>query len=354
MSVAAAVQPEAGRATALPLLSVEDLTVEFATARGRLDAVSGVTLDVRAGETFAIVGESGSGKSVTGLALMRLLDRTTASVAATACRFRQKDGRIIDLIRCPDVQMRAVRGAEIAMIFQDPLSSLNPVFPIGEQIAEAIRWHQKTGAKEARRRAGKLLDEVGIAGGAKRLDDYPHELSGGMRQRIVIAMALACDPQLLIADEPTTALDVTIQAQIITLLKRQQADRGMAMIFVTHDLGLVEEVADRVAVMYAGRIVEEGPAEQVLDWPLHPYTKALLDCNPHLALRSLSGVGADGEPGELRPIPGQPADPMCRPKGCSFHPRCPLAIDACRTAPPPAATAAPGRTTRCIRWEALA
>jgi len=332
------------------LLAVRDLRVAFATPQGLLRAVEGVTLELQPGETLAIVGESGSGKSVTGLALMRLLARTGASVTAAACRFRQKNGRTIDLLTCPEPDVRGVRGAEIAMIFQDPLSSLNPVFPIGEQIAEAIRWHQKTGAKEARRQAGKLLDEVGIAGGAKRLDDYPHELSGGMRQRVVIAMALACDPQLLIADEPTTALDVTIQAQIITLLKRQQAERGMAMIFVTHDLGLVEEVADRVAVMYAGRVVEEGPAEQVLERPLHPYTKALLDCNPHFALRAIT----EGEPGELRPIPGQPADPMSRPKGCSFHPRCPLAIDACRTAPPPAATAAPGRTTRCIRWEALA
>jgi oligopeptide/dipeptide ABC transporter ATP-binding protein len=350
MSVAAALRPDENAAASLPLLAIEELTVRFATARGRLDAVAGVTLDVRPGETLAIVGESGSGKSVTGLALMRLLDRTTAEVTATTCRYRRKDGWMIDLVTCPEAEMRAVRGAEIAMIFQDPLSSLNPVFRIGEQIAEAIRWHRGIGGREARYEAGRLLDEVGIAGGASRLDDYPHELSGGMRQRIVIAIALACDPQLLIADEPTTALDVTIQAQIITLLKRQQAERGMAMIFVTHDLGLVEEVADRVAVMYAGRIVEEGPADAVLGRPLHPYTRALLDCNPHFALRAMT----EGARAELRPIPGQPADPMRRPWGCSFHPRCPLAIDACRKAPPPTALPATGRTTRCIRWEALA
>ncbi|MDX1540404.1 MAG: ABC transporter ATP-binding protein [Geminicoccaceae bacterium] len=332
------------------LLEVDGLAVHFATPRGLLHAVDGVSLEVQAGETLAVVGESGSGKSVTGLAVMRLLERTSARIAGGRVGFRGKDGVARDLLRLPETAMRRVRGREIAMIFQDPLSSLNPVFTIGDQIVETLRRHHRLSRAAAQDRAGELLAQVGIAGAGKRLSDYPHQLSGGMRQRVVIAIALACDPLLLIADEPTTALDVTIQAQIVDLLKRLQRERRMGMIFVTHDLGLVEEVADRVAVMYAGQIVEQGPAEDLLARPRHPYTQALLDCNPHRALSRL----AEGTRPDLLPIPGAPADPVRPPHGCRFHPRCRLRVEDCTRAVPPMLQPAPGRGSRCIRHEELA
>src|SRR5690606_3614514 len=237
-----------------------------------------VDLTVAAGETLGVVGESGSGKSVTGLAVMRLLGRTTGRITTGRILFRRRAGGVEDLATLSEGQMQRVRGREIAMVFQDPLSSLDPVFTIGQQLVETIRQHHRCGASAARHKATELLTQVGIAGAEARLASYPHQLSGGMRQRVVIATSLAGDPALLIADEPTTALDVTIQAQIVALLKSLQCQRRMAMVFVTHDLNLVLEVADRVAVMYAGRVVEAGPTAAVLAEPFHPYARALLRC----------------------------------------------------------------------------
>ena len=261
-------------------LRIDGLQTSFHTEAGIIRAVSGVSLTVEQGRTLAIVGESGSGKSVTGLSIMRLLGRTAARIEAGRILFCGRDGVEIDLLALSEKRMAQVRGRDIAMVFQDPMSSLNPVFPVGEQIAEPIRIHQKASRAAARCQAVELLRQVGINDPESRADAFPHQLSGGMRQRIMIAIALACDPQLLIADEPTTALDVTIQAQIIALLRTLQVQRDMAMIFVTHDLKLVEEIADQVAVMYAGQVVEQGPTAKVLARPLHPYTRALLECVP--------------------------------------------------------------------------
>ena len=322
-------------------IRIEDLQTSFHTGAGVVRAVSGVSLAIGAGRALAVVGESGSGKSVTGLTVMRLLGRTTARIEAGRVLFRGRDGAVTDLLALPERRMARVRGRDIAMVFQDPMSSLNPVFPVGEQIAETIRHHHGAGRAEARARALALLHQVGINDPARRLDAFPHELSGGMRQRVMIAIALACDPLLLIADEPTTALDVTVQAQVVALLRTLQRERGMAMLFVTHDLQLVAEVADEVAVMYAGQVVEQGPAAALLDRPLHPYTRALLACAPR-------GRGAP-----MRPIPGRQPSPLALPPGCRFHPRCALAAPACIAAPPALAVAGPGRVTRCIRWEAL-
>ncbi|MDX6750185.1 ABC transporter ATP-binding protein (plasmid) [Geminicoccaceae bacterium 1502E] len=331
------------------LLRIEDLKVWFETPRGTVRAVDGVTLSVRRGETLAVVGESGSGKSVTGLAVMRLLARTPARIKSGRVLFRGKDGEH-DLLTLSEARMTKLRGREIAMIFQDPSSSLNPVFTVGEQIAEAIVLHRSLPQAQALEQAGELLELVGIAAPRERLHDYPHQLSGGMRQRVMIAMALACDPLLLLADEPTTALDVTIQAQIVALLRRLQTERRMGMIFVTHDLGLVAEIADRVAVMYAGQVVEEGPVGQILDAPRHPYTLALIDCSPHAALAAARGAGRTA----LRTIPGAPADPLDPPRGCRFHPRCRFAIDACRSEEVALRRIGEERVSRCLRAEDLA
>jgi oligopeptide/dipeptide ABC transporter ATP-binding protein len=337
-----------GPAARRPVLEIDDLKTWFYTDAGIVKAVNGVTLSVAHGETLAIVGESGSGKSVTGLTVMRLLGRRTAStggrVEGGRIRFQGRDGRPVDLIAASDAEMARVRGRDIAMIFQDPMSSLNPVFPIGDQIAEPIRIHQKADRRTARRMAIDLLRDVGITDPERRIDAFPHQLSGGMRQRVMIAIALACDPALLIADEPTTALDVTIQAQIIALLKRLQQERGMALIFVTHDLKLVEEIADQVAVMYASQIVEQGPAAEVLAHPRHPYTKALLACTPHGA-----GHGA-----RLVPIPGALPSPLDPPRGCRFHPRCRLAVPECAEAVPELESVAEDHVSRCFRWRELA
>jgi len=311
-----------------------------------LRAVNGVTLSLSEGETLAVVGESGSGKSVTGLTVMRLLMRSPARVVEGEVLFTGKDGRTLDLLRLSEAEMRRIRGREIAMIFQDPMSSLNPVFPVGDQIAEGLRLHQRMTRRAAMARAVELLDLVGISEPARRAGEYPHQLSGGMRQRVMIAMALACDPRLLIADEPTTALDVTIQAQIVELLKALQARSRMAMIFVTHDLNLVAGLADRVAVMYCGQVVEEGPVGVVLDTPRHPYTRALLDCIPeHDAETGRAGV---------RPIPGRVANPLAPPEGCRFHPRCAHAEGPCRVTEVALEDTGGGHMTRCLRWRDLA
>jgi oligopeptide/dipeptide ABC transporter ATP-binding protein len=324
------------------VLRIEDLRTYFHTDAGVVRAVNGVTLSVAEGETLAIVGESGSGKSVTGLTIMRLLARTPGRVEGGSIRFRGRDGHVVDLLDLSEDRMAAIRGRDIAMIFQDPMSSLNPVFSVGDQIAESIRIHRRASRQDARAQAIDLLRQVGITDPEQRVDDYPHQLSGGMRQRIMIAIALACDPRLLIADEPTTALDVTIQAQIIALLKALQRERNMAMIFVTHDLKLVEEIADQVAVMYASQIVEQGPAAELLSRPRHPYTRALLDCTPH---------GSRNR--RLSPIPGSLPNPIAPPGGCRFHPRCRFAREACVAGEPPLEEVSADHVTRCIRWREI-
>ena len=340
-------QSEVIRHSGRAVLSVRDLKTHFFTGAGVIKAVNGVTLTVGEGETVAVVGESGSGKSVTGLTVMRLLGRTTARVIGGSIHFSGRDGKERDLLALSEGEMRHVRGHDIAMIFQDPMSSLNPVFTIGDQIAEPIRIHKGLGKKEARTQAIGLLEQVGISDPQSRVDAYPHQLSGGMRQRVMIAVALACDPRLLIADEPTTALDVTIQAQIITLLKRLQVERQMAMIFVTHDLKLVGEIADRVAVMYASQVVEEGPVAEVLARPKHPYTRALLDCIP--TRRDAAGIRR-----QLRPIPGMLPNPLSPPAGCRFHPRCVHAQPKCIATQPELEAVNETHQTRCLRWKEIA
>jgi oligopeptide/dipeptide ABC transporter ATP-binding protein len=340
----ASAEPVARTPVAAPILRIEDLQTSFHTDAGIVRAVNGVTLTVREGQTLAIVGESGSGKSVTGLTVMRLLARTPGRVEGGTIRFRDRLGREIDLLGLSESEMARVRGRDIAMIFQDPMSSLNPVFTVGDQIAEPMRIHHGFGRREARARAIDLLRDVGITDPETRVDAFPHQLSGGMRQRVMIAIALACDPHLLIADEPTTALDVTIQAQIVALLKRLQGERRMAMIFVTHDLKLVGEIADEIAVMYASQIIEQGPTAEILARPRHPYTRALLDCIP------------DAAAGRRRPqpIPGGLPSPLAPPPGCRFNPRCRHAQDRCRTAPPALEAVSEAHVTRCLRWREIA
>ncbi|MCC7274206.1 MAG: ABC transporter ATP-binding protein [Alphaproteobacteria bacterium] len=331
-----------------PLLRVRDLTVEFRAETGTVAAVNGVTFDVRAGETLALVGESGSGKSVTSLAIMRLIGSAGTRRIGGSILLRRRDGRVADLLAVPDPEMREIRGSEIAMIFQEPMTSLNPVHRIGQQVAEAIVFHRGLGRRQALDEAVALLDLVGIPEPRRRLDSYPHQLSGGMRQRAMIAMALSCSPNLLIADEPTTALDVTIQAQILDLLQRLQKQTGMSIIFITHNLGVVAEVADRVLVMYGGRIVEEAPVVPLFKRPLMPYTRGLLHSVPRLDPRL---AGRD----ELQAIPGNVPDPTDMPRGCAFHPRCAHFLPAtCDVQVPPLEPAEDGHGVRCLRWRDVA
>lgn len=291
-----------------PLLEVRDLVTRFHTAAGPLRAVDGISFAVSPGQRLALVGESGSGKSVTALSILRLID-PPGDVSAAAISFAGRD-----LLALSPAEMRRVRGRDIAIVLQDPFSSLNPVFSVGEQIAETIRYHEGAARGAARARAVDLLGQVGIPNPAARVDDYPHRFSGGMRQRVAIAIALACNPALLIADEPTTALDVTVQAQVLELLGRLSQERGMAVLLITHNLGVVAGFADDVAVMYAGRIVECGHVEEIFYRPGNPYTRALLAAQPRF----------DEEGGErLAAIPGAPPNPLDRPPGCAFHPRCP-------------------------------
>lgn len=322
-----------------PLLSVRDLQVAFSTSAGTARALDGVSFDVHAGETLAILGESGSGKSVTAQAIMALLPKPIGSIVGGSIHY---DG--LDLASAPISKVRSLCGTEIAMIFQDPLSSLNPVFRVGDQVAEPFRRRQKMAKKEALAKALELLTRVGIPDAEKRMFDYPHQFSGGQRQRIMIAMAIALKPRVLIADEPTTALDVTVQAQIMQLLADLQAETGMAMILISHDLGVVAEVAQRGAVMYAGRIVETGTIREMYDSPAHPYTQGLLN--------SIPSAQTPGSP--LTPIDGSPPNLLSLPSGCAFSPRCPFAVDACRTAVPEARRAegrAEGHLAACIRTE---
>jgi peptide/nickel transport system ATP-binding protein len=322
-----------------PLLQVEELRTFFRSDGVISRAVDGVSLTVDAGETVAIVGESGSGKSVTSLSIMRLVPIPPGEIADGRVLFRGRD-----LLRLSEADMRQIRGNDISMIFQEPMSSLNPLLTVGEQIAEVVRLHQGLGRSVARRHAIEMLQRVNIPDPELRAGEYPHRLSGGMRQRVMIAMALACHPALLIADEPTTALDVTIQAQILQLIRTLQAEMGMSVLFITHNLGVVAQIADRVAVMYAGLIVEQGDVATVFASPLHPYTRALLRSIPRV-----EGGGRDPAH-RLLSIPGQVPSPSALPPGCSYAPRCPLADDICHGVMPPLAEVLPRHDVRCHYW----
>ncbi|WP_101296574.1 ABC transporter ATP-binding protein [Halegenticoccus soli] len=317
-----------------PLLSVRDLRTYFRTDAGTIRAVDGVSFDVRRGETVCVVGESGSGKTVASESITRLIPMPPGEIVGGEVVF---DG--VDLLSLSDRELREYRGGRIGHVFQNPQGALHPMHTVGRQIVEAIRLHRDAGKREARERAIDLLDRVGIPDAAARFDDYPHEFSGGMKQRVVIAVALACDPDLLIADEPTTALDVTIQAQILRLLCDLQEEFGMSVLLITHDLGVVAEIADRVVVMYAGKVMERGTVYEVLENPSHPYTLALLDCLP-------------GRGGAMRPLGGALPDPRDPPSGCRFHPRCPHAVDECGAGDQPAMGTAgsPGHEVSCVYY----
>jgi len=317
----------------MALLDVRDLRTSFFLDRGEARAVDGVSFALDAGRVLGLVGESGCGKSVTALSLMRLVP-PPGRIASGEVRL---DGR--DLLQLDERAMQEVRGAQLAMIFQEPMTSLNPVFTIGSQIAEAIRLHRSVSRREAWARAVELLSEVGIPEPGRRARDYPHQLSGGMRQRVMIAMAISCEPRVLLADEPTTALDVTIQAEILDLLRALRERRGMALLLITHDLGVVAQQADEVAIMYAGRIVEHGSVFDIFDRPLHPYTQALF--------RSIPGIGGRRE--RLEAIPGQVPDLLSLPSGCTFRDRCPRVVPECATIVPPFEEKATGHRAACIR-----
>ncbi len=335
-------------------LDIRNLQTHFATDRGLSKAVDGVSFKVRRNETLAVVGESGSGKSVTSLSAMRLVQTPPGRIAGGEILFRRRDGSVHDLARVPEKTMRGIRGNEIGMIFQEPMTSLNPVYTVGDQIGETLRLHQGLDRRAARAAALAMLKTVGIPAADRRIDEYPHQMSGGMRQRVMIAMALACRPTLLIADEPTTALDVTIQAQILDLMRRLQAETGTAILFITHNLGVVAEIAQRVAVMYAGRVVEEGDVRSLFKTPRHPYTRGLLACMPHLGRGQDGGRGEDRDgAGRLAAIPGNMPSPVARPAGCTFAPRCAHAQPACTTAEPALEEVGPGHAARCRRWREI-
>jgi len=330
-----------------PLLQVSRLHTQFATDAGLVKAVDDVSFTLDAGETLAVVGESGSGKSVTSLSIMGLIADPPGRIAGGEILFRTRAGPVVDLARMPAAALRKLRGRDIAMIFQEPMTSLNPVFSVGDQIAEAAMLHLGMTRRAAGRRALEMLELVEIPAARQRLGEYPHQLSGGMRQRVMIAIALACNPLLLIADEPTTALDVTIQAQILALLDKLRRDTGMAVLFITHNLGVVAEIADRVIVMYAGRVVEEADVRALFRAPRHPYSRGLLACLPRRAL------GNAGPRRRLSAIAGQVASPLDPLPGCAFAPRCTLAAPECSVAMPPLADIAGGRRSRCLRWSML-
>ena len=327
--------------TAPPLLEVDDLQTSFIVGEGQdVRAVDGVSFVVNAGETLAIVGESGSGKSVTSLSIMRLLPKKIGRITRGTVRLRGKD-----LVALSDREMRAIRGNDIGMIFQEPMTSLNPVHTIGTQIAEVVMQHDKLNKKAAHQRAIEMLELVGIPEPAKRADQFPHQMSGGMRQRAMIAMALACEPSVLIADEPTTALDVTIQAQILDLMRNLQQKMGMAIVFITHDLGVVAEMADRVVVMYAGQVAETGTVEEIFPRPLMPYTSGLM--------QSIPRMGESEVKVRLQTIPGYVPLLTKLPGGCRFRTRCAFAQDRCAAGEPALEVLEGGRSVRCIRWQEL-
>ncbi|MGH1490673.1 MAG: ABC transporter ATP-binding protein [Acidimicrobiales bacterium] len=332
--------PSPGAGSSDPLLAVDDLQVEFRIEDGTVKAVNGLSYSVDQGETLAILGESGSGKSVGAQAVMGLIDSPPGYITGGSIRFRGTE-----LLTLEEEDRRAIRGEKIAMIFQDALSSLNPVFSVGWQIGEMFRRHRGMSKKEAKAEAIKAMDRVKIPDAAQRVSAYPHEFSGGMRQRIMIAMALALDPDVLIADEPTTALDVTVQAQVMDLLKDLQAENGMGLILITHDLGVVADVADRLVVMYAGRGVEKGAMKDVFGHPLHPYTEGLMNSIPR----------SDVHVERLEPIQGNPPDLLRIPSGCAFRTRCKYVEDRCSQEVPELVESGVGadgtvRSTACIRW----
>ncbi len=315
------------------LVEVEDLTVRFVTRDSTAHAVNGVTFSVRPGEVLCILGESGSGKSVTLRALMRLLPPGKTRISGTI----KVDGQ--DVLALSPAELRRLRGGLVSMIFQEPMTALDPVYTIGDQIAETVMRHKGVSKTVALARALELLELVKVPSAASRLNNYPHELSGGLRQRAMIALALSCGPRLLLADEPTTALDATVQIQVLILLRKLQKEMGMGTIFVTHDLGVASEIADRIAVMYAGRVVEEGPVADILANPLHPYTRGLMASTVHGQDRSR----------DIDAIPGSPPDLRQLPPGCAFAPRCSLAAGECLSAVPEPRFPAPGRMARCVR-----
>ncbi len=320
-----------------PLLEIRRLDVEFRTSGGRVRAVNGLDLDVRAGEMVGLVGESGSGKSVTSRAVMGLLPLRTSTIRGS---IRLGGDELVGL---PERTYRRVRGERVAMIFQDPMTALDPLYTAGEQVSEALRFHFGLGRDAARGRVRELFEQVGLAEPDMMIDAYPHQLSGGMRQRVMIAMAIACEPELLIADEPTTALDVTIQAQILELLRDLVRERGMALLLITHDLGVVHELCERAVVLYAGRVAETAPVADLFRAPRHPYTAGLAASIPSIATRRR----------RLPQIPGTPPDPAALPAGCAFAARCPAALDRCREERPEPIALASGRTAACHRSEEL-
>ena len=316
------------------ILSVEDLQVSFKTDDGLVRAVRGVSFDVKPGETIGLVGESGSGKSVTNLAVMGLIPKPPGNIDGGKALYKGED-----LLQMSDSQLQEIRGNQIAMIFQDPMTALNPLMTVEQQMTEITRLHMGLSKRDARDRAAEMLEMVGISSPVKRLRDYPHQFSGGMRQRVMIAMALSCEPDVLIADEPTTALDVTIQAQILDLLAELQERKGTSIILITHDLGVVAGVCHRVMVMYAGRVVEKAGVNELFESPRHPYTIGLLESLPRL----------DQNKSELlQAIPGQPPDLTHIPDGCSFRPRCPFAVDECTSTDPPLKLIDGQRQSACL------
>lgn len=314
-----------------PLLEIRDLWIEYRTSRGTVKAVNGLNMDIMMGETLGFVGETGAGKTTTALGIMRILPDPPARIVGGQIVYKGED-----LLKISKKEMRAVRGQEIAMIFQDPMTSLDPVKTVVDQIQEMIELHANLPKKEARAKAEDMLEVVGIK--RERANDYPHQFSGGMKQRVVIAMALSCNPKLLIADEPTTALDVTIQAQVLELMKKLKAEYRMSMIMITHDLGVVAEICDKVAVMYAGNVVECGTMTDVFESPLHPYTRALFDSIPDI----------EGEKQELKVISGVAPNPTNLPTGCPFHPRCVCARDICKSEMPQDIEVTLGHRVRCV------
>jgi oligopeptide/dipeptide ABC transporter ATP-binding protein len=320
----------------VPLLEVDNLHTHFFTREGVVRAVDGISFQVDAGKTLGIVGESGCGKSVTALSLMGLIPKPPARIVEGVVNFMGRD-----LTKLSERRLEDVRGKEMAMIFQDPMTSLNPTLRIRTQITEVLDRHYGYSKEDARKRAVELLEEVQIPRAAERLDDYPHRFSGGMRQRVMIAIAIACNPKLLIADEPTTALDVTVQAEILDLLDELRQEHEMGMIIITHDMGVIAETADEVAVMYAGQIVEQAATQDLFDRPEHPYTEALLGALPQLE-------GENVRRGRLRSIPGRPPDLIAPPPGCRFAPRCPFADERCHRERPPPVVLADGRWSRCF------
>ena len=317
------------------LLEVKDLTIQYATSEGTVAAVNGVSFSLDRGEVLGLVGETGAGKTTTALGILGLVPNPPGKIVGGEIWF---DGR--DLLKASEKEMRAVRGKEISMIFQDPMTALNPVIRMGEQIEEVIRTHNKRMSKsEAEQKALEMLEMVGIP--AARAVEYPHQFSGGMKQRVVIAMALACSPRLLLADEPTTALDVTIQAQILEMIRALKDEYGTSMLLITHDLGIVAETCDRVAIMYAGEIVEYGTLEDIFHNILHPYTRGLFNALPSL----------EKKVARLQPIDGLMPDPSDLPSGCKFHPRCPNATERCKSVCPAVTELTPGHFVRCLNYE---